>query len=87
MTQYEKSARQKTLTSLPSSCTYFGIFLIIVQRTTSMFLYCTGRCENLRLIQQYEFSQCTTITETPELSKFLLIHSETSLSLSNCTVS
>lgn len=29
-TQYEKSKRQTTLTSLPSSRIYFGIFLIIV---------------------------------------------------------
>lgn len=67
-------------------CPYFGIFLIIVWQTKTVFLYHAGRSKNLRLIEQCEFFQCITISQTPELSDILLIHSESSVCLSNCTV-
>ena len=67
-------------------CSYFGIFLIIIWQTKSIFLYHAGRSETLRLIYQCEFFQCVTISQTPELSDILLIHSESSVCLSNCAV-
>lgn len=68
-------------------CPHFGISLMIAQQTNSVFLYCARDGKNLKLILQYEFFQCITITQIPGLSNNLLIHSESSLSLNICTVS
>lgn len=85
MIQHKRHTRQKALVRFPCHALILASFDYSLA-DQKLYFCIADRSKNLRLIEQCEFFQCITMSQTPELSDILLIHSESSVCLSNCTV-